>query len=225
MTKAPFTLAIDTATGPCSVAIFKSSNLLAEQVETGKTQQARQLLPMIEAALKEAGTTYADLTMAVSTVGPGSFTGLRVGLATARAIGLSTDIPVYGVSTLAAMAAEAQEAIQKEERILCLLNAGKGEVYYQFFIPSPTLIPCGDLALADQEKLYALLEAGPCAVAGYCATLPEHPQARKLRHITSPSARGAGKIMCSHSHLLCAPEPLYIRPPDALLPQAVASCV
>lgn len=182
------TLSLDTATGPCSVAVLRRGDVLSLVQEQGARMQAKRLLPMVEEALREAGAEYSQISDIVSTVGPGSFSGLRVGLTTARMLGFALGVPVKGITTLAAVAATAWQ----EGRLPCTvsLNAGKGEVYAQ------------DFALADGVPIPA---SEPAITA---------PRVDMFSVI--PNAAHAGLLAAHTPALLCAPTPFYIRPPDAL---------
>jgi len=122
-------LAIDTATGPCSVAIWDGK--IVAYVENAKPiMQSASLMPMVEEALAACGKTYQDLTLVAATIGPGSFTGIRVGLAAARGIAFATGIKSVGFTTLEVLAFGARHY---GDNILAILNAGKGEWYWQLF--------------------------------------------------------------------------------------------
>lgn len=194
MTATDTILAIDAALGPCSVAVTRGREVLAFAREDRPQQQAKQLVLLIESTLREAGLAYAQLSLIVSTVGPGTFTGLRIGLAAARGIGFATGIPVQGAGTLACAAL----AAGGEDPVLALLNAGKGEVYAQAF----TLSPFAPL----KEAALTLAEAATAA----------HPGLRVADAL--PDARHAAFLAHTAPGLLLPPEPLYIRPPDAKLP-------
>lgn len=98
-------LAFDTALGGCSIAVITPRGHAMRQVETPR-DQAKILLPLINDTLAEAGIDYADLDRIVTTTGPGSFTGLRLGLSTAKALALSLNKPLVGVTTFDVIAAQ-----------------------------------------------------------------------------------------------------------------------
>ena len=121
-------LAFDTSLGGCSVGVITPDGRSAvRQVETQR-DQAKILVPLIQEAIDEAGVDFPDLKMIVTTIGPGSFTGLRIGLSTARAMGLALNIPVNGVTTLDVIAAQV-----KEKNLLVLLETKRQDFYAQFF--------------------------------------------------------------------------------------------
>jgi tRNA threonylcarbamoyladenosine biosynthesis protein TsaB len=134
------TLAFDTSLSATSVAIFHNGQVFHAQ-ETTQGSQAANLLPMIESVLAEANIAYADVSRLVVTIGPGSFTGLRIGLATAHGILAVYPIKSCAISTLEAIAYTA--AMEKPDgEYWATLNAGKGEIAAQLFriqngIPSP----------------------------------------------------------------------------------------
>ncbi len=90
-------------------------------------------MPMIEAVMAESGLDFADLDHIAVTVGPGTFTGVRIGLAAARGLGLAAGLPVIGLTTLETVAAGARAAVHHGEALLVALDARRGEVYCQAF--------------------------------------------------------------------------------------------
>jgi tRNA threonylcarbamoyladenosine biosynthesis protein TsaB len=99
-------LGIDTSLDACSVAIVRGAQVLAHLREPMTRGQAERLAPMVREAAQQAGTVFAQLDRIAVTTGPGSFTGVRVGLSFARALALSLNRPCIGVSTLEALALE-----------------------------------------------------------------------------------------------------------------------
>jgi tRNA threonylcarbamoyladenosine biosynthesis protein TsaB len=184
-------LAVDASLGPCSVAVLRAGEVLAFLEEITPQTQAKRLVLMMEEALAAAGCGYADLDAIISTVGPGTFTGLRIGLAAARGIGFAASKPVFGATTLVTAALAATDAPQA---FTVTLNAGKGEVYHQSFTRTP-FAASGDAGLSAPEELGGA-----------------------IINIVRPDARHAGLLAFHHPELLVPAEPVYIRPPDAKLP-------
>jgi tRNA threonylcarbamoyladenosine biosynthesis protein TsaB len=135
-------LGIDTATAAASVALVEDGNLIAEEIQsnsgklsTGTVAQPRGnhaeiVLPLIQSILTKARVAVADLSGIAVSIGPGSFTGLRVGLATAKGIAYECGLPLVGVSTLHANAAR----VPNFDGMICsLLDARKNEVYFALF--------------------------------------------------------------------------------------------
>lgn len=131
----PIILAIDTATEACSVAVNGSSGMVAEcQVEANAHSQI--LLPMVSRVLQHAGLTLADLDAIACGIGPGGFTGVRIGVSTAQALAMALGLRVYPVSSLQALA-----ATTPHPSVLTALDARKGEVYAAVYVQDATGLP------------------------------------------------------------------------------------
>ncbi|MGH2977711.1 MAG: tRNA (adenosine(37)-N6)-threonylcarbamoyltransferase complex dimerization subunit type 1 TsaB [Gaiellaceae bacterium] len=191
------TLAFDTATGAATSALVDGAELLGERVSRAQT-----LLEDVDALLRQAGAHPADLDRLAVGVGPGSFTGVRIGLAVARGLALSLDLPGSGVSTLAALAAGAPEAVPvidaKRREVFALLD-GEARV----LTPQELPLEEGTVCVGDGALRYRpLLEERGAVV----------PPDDDERHL--PRAR-------FHARLAGEPgpvdeiEPLYLRVPDA----------
>lgn len=132
-------LAFDTCFDACSAAVLNTATgQIAARFEimTGGTGHAERLLPMIGEVIGEADISAFALEVIAVTLGPGTFTGTRIGIAAARALSLATDVPVAGVSSLAVMALEAARSceIQRSDgEIAITSDARRGEVYVQVF--------------------------------------------------------------------------------------------
>ena len=125
-------LAIDTALDACAACVLDTdaARLIAQESQAMKRGHAEALMPLIGRVIREAGIAFAALDRIAVTTGPGSFTGLRVGLSAARGIGLAADKPVVGLSTLTAYAAPVvgQNAAQP---VLSAIDARHDQVYFQ----------------------------------------------------------------------------------------------
>src|SRR5262249_1069525 len=111
------TLAFDTATGTATTALVRDGDVLGERVG-----RASEILADADELVRAAGLTPADVDLLAVGVGPGSFTGMRIGLAAARGLALALDVPVAGVSTLDALAAAAPGAVP-------VVDAKRGEIF------------------------------------------------------------------------------------------------
>ncbi len=135
-------LAIDTAAPRLQLALLRDDDRVETLIEDMATGQAERLFPALAELLARAGATYADLTRIAVTTGPGSFTGLRIGLSAARGLGLALNIPVLGIPSLLALSLVAQC-----EPVAVLLDARRDEAYFQSFsgpgiaIGAPALLP------------------------------------------------------------------------------------
>jgi len=125
----PVILAVETATRAGSVGLSLADQLLASVSGDPASSHSNDLIENIEAVLQQAGRELRDIDVLAAAVGPGSFTGLRIGLATVKSLAVSLRINCAGVSTLAAVAQAAGES----DQTVALLPAGRGEVFAQMF--------------------------------------------------------------------------------------------
>jgi tRNA threonylcarbamoyladenosine biosynthesis protein TsaB len=125
-------LAIDTALDACAAAVLDSETgkLIAQESQSMKRGHAEALMPLIGRVVAASETAFTDLGRIAVTTGPGSFTGLRVGLSAARGIGLAANIPVVGVTTLAAYAAPIVSQ-NTEQTVVSAIDARHDHVYLQ----------------------------------------------------------------------------------------------
>ncbi|MEE8173299.1 MAG: tRNA (adenosine(37)-N6)-threonylcarbamoyltransferase complex dimerization subunit type 1 TsaB, partial [Alphaproteobacteria bacterium] len=126
-------LALDAATTACSVACWSAGAVTARRQEIAGRRQAEILLPMVKSAMQEAGFEFAMLNGIAVTTGPGSFTGVRIGLATARGLALASGLPLAGVTTLQVLAASPSQDERRGRLILAALDARRDQLYAQFF--------------------------------------------------------------------------------------------
>src|SRR5216683_923522 len=125
-------LAIDTALDACAAAVLDidAGRLIAQESQAMKRGHAEALMPLIARVIKQAGIAFASLDRIAVTTGPGSFTGLRVGLSAARGIALAADKPVVGLTTLTAYAAPIVGE-NGEHPIISAIDARHDHVYFQ----------------------------------------------------------------------------------------------
>jgi len=191
------TLAFDTATAVATSALVDDDEVLGERVSRAQT-----LLEDVDALLRQAGAHPSDLDRVVVGLGPGSFTGVRIGLAVARGLALSLDLPGAGVSTLAALAAGAPDALPvidaKRREVFTLLD---GEP--RALTPGELPLGEGSLCIGDGATRYRqLLEERGAVVP------PDHDD----RHL--PRAR-FHSALAGETGSVDELEPLYLRVPDA----------
>ena len=123
-------LAVDTATPSCSVAVSENGSLLAEINVNNRQTHSRHLNVMIRQAVELAGITYADVEGFAVTQGPGSFTGLRIGMSAVKGLAAAYDRPIVGIPTLEALALQ----IDVSEGLICpMIDARRGEIYFAGF--------------------------------------------------------------------------------------------
>lgn len=219
-------LAFDTAQGALSAAVTDGGDVLASSFEPRSRGHAEALMPLLEAMLAEAALGFADLDGLAVTIGPGTFTGLRVGLAAARGLALARSLPLAGVTTLEAVAEPA--GAEADETCVALFDARREEVYMQAF--GPALAPLTPPLLIPLDEAPAHLPAGKLVLVGTGASLlaprleaagrpfrlsPAKPQPDAEAVARIALARIAGRGLDAFR---APPDPLYIRAPDAKLP-------
>jgi tRNA threonylcarbamoyladenosine biosynthesis protein TsaB len=200
--------------------------VLAHRFEVRTRGHAEALMPMLSAVMAEAGVTPATLGALAVTIGPGTFTGLRVGLAAARGLALARALPLVGVTTLEAVAAPV--AARDGETIAAAFDARRGEIYLQVFDAAHAPV-CEPMIVALDAALAHLPGASFVAVGTGAALVAEMLATKGLacrlaENAPQPDALAVAKI--AHARLAAhgpdrfraAPAPLYLRAPDAKLP-------
>jgi tRNA threonylcarbamoyladenosine biosynthesis protein TsaB len=198
-------LAMDTATAAVTVALHDGTSVLAEHHELGPMQHGELLAPSIATVLERAGAKPSDLTAVAVGVGPGPFTGLRVGLVTARTLGLALGIPVHGVCTLDVMAAECEV----DGPFAVATDARRNEVYWASYADPATRVEGPRVARAVDV-------ATDLPVAGRGALL--YPESLTAVGPTEPSARILATLVMAGAASVIEPEPMYLRRPDVAEP-------
>ena len=150
-------LAIDTAATRLQLALLAEDGSGETLVEDMATGQAERLFPALESLLARKAGVYADLSRIAVTTGPGSFTGLRIGLSAARGLGLALGIPVLGIPSLLALS-----LVARCEPLAVLLDARRGEAYFQAF--SGPAIPVRPAALLPMEDARQRVPQGAMVV-------------------------------------------------------------
>jgi tRNA threonylcarbamoyladenosine biosynthesis protein TsaB len=209
-------LAVDTALGACSVAILGDNQLLAHRFEVMQRGHAEALAPMVEAAMQDASMNFASLDRLGVTTGPGTFTGQRVGLAFMRALRVALDIPLVGLTTLSVMAHQAMAESGRETGV-ALHDARRDEVYLEVCgnTASPPRVLSFEDAVATIVKIH-----GPIVLAGTAAARAKS-QLREavVSSVLQPDALWVAKLCLAAAAPEGPPRPLYLRPPDAKLPE------
>jgi tRNA threonylcarbamoyl adenosine modification protein YeaZ len=212
-------LAIDTALESCSAAVLDTENgkVTSESLPMVRGH-AEALMPLIGRVMKEADMAFSALDRIAVTTGPGSFTGLRVGIAAARGIGLAATKPVVGLTTLAAYAAP-HIAHDDKTAIAVAIDARHQHVYLQIFGPGGrTLIAPRIASIADAVRAAA---NGPVRIVGTGATMlavawpaRESPPVL-VDESRAPDIVWVGRLAAAADESANDPKPLYLRAPDA----------
>ena len=129
----PTILYIETATDVCSVALSKGSEIIGLREEAGGNNHAKHLLPFVDEVLKQAGVSMTEINGVAVSIGPGSYTGLRIGVSTAKGIAYTAGIPVMAISTLGSIAQGAKtlwtETSSDQLQIVPMIDARRMEVF------------------------------------------------------------------------------------------------
>lgn len=224
-------LGIDSASAACSAAVAGPDGIRAHRFEAMQRGQAEALAPMIADVLDDAGLAATGLDAVAVTVGPGAFTGVRIGLSAARALGLAAAKPVVGVTTFAAIAGPWVGGEAGD--ILCVVESRRTDFFVQMFDGQTG--NAGPPAALDGADVAAHVAAyrrshGPLTVIGDGAgRLIESGALRTCEPVAAtgndlPDARhvcGAARRLIDTNglpQLHERPSPLYLRPPDVRLP-------
>lgn len=155
-------LSIDTAQASCGVGLYRDSDVAFAKVEPMKRGQSERLLPMIQDALKEIGVSFNDVGAIAVNIGPGAFTGLRIGLSTAKSMGLALDIPVIGVRAFDGFAKTYITRKSEYDRFAVLLETKRRDFYVQVFAQDGGALT--EPQALEIPEISALLQEQDCAV-------------------------------------------------------------
>ncbi len=221
-------LAMDTATSACSVALWCDGTITQHRLSAMTRGQAEALAPMVADVLDDSDNVAADLDLLAVTIGPGAFTGLRIGLAMARAMALALKIPCLGLTTTEVIAAAVEDTAWPVGTLLVALDSKRSDIYVQTFSKpgqaanAPQAVepenlagwltdaawPISVVGDATAQALSVLAEAGVEAVAAPASGVAD--------------ARVVAALAASRWSMgdpVPPVGPLYLRPPDAKLPR------
>jgi tRNA threonylcarbamoyladenosine biosynthesis protein TsaB len=250
-------LALDSSAASCSVALWDdrqeeaTSPVVAHGCKPMERGQSETLIPMVKSVMDEAGWIFEDIDRLGVTVGPGSFTGVRIGLAAARGLALARGLPLVGVTSLEVIALEARAEGEGEDNdgdtlppdsLLVTLSAGRRDLYFQMFSRNKNQDqvfpwkPAGPPGSAMPEEVPGHLpEKGLVLIAGNGAALIRHVLATEERARSGcrivygdgpglPDAAAVAVIAAGRDPeaFESGSAPLYIHPHYARLPQSKA---
>lgn len=211
-------LVIDTALGACTVGVFDGDRPLAVRSDVMFKGHAEKIGGLVRDVVAEAVATRDGLASGFEaldrigvTVGPGSFTGLRVGLAFAQGLGAALSIPVVGISTLAALARSADEGLGSTAAVI---DARRGQVYLQTFRDGLADAPPEAIA-TDTAKARIADTPASHRLAGSGAFLIVETA---IDALANPTAEALAALTIAADPVEAPPAPLYLRAPDAIPP-------
>jgi tRNA threonylcarbamoyl adenosine modification protein YeaZ/ribosomal-protein-alanine acetyltransferase len=209
-------LAIDTALASCSACVYDSEKklLLAEERQLMERGHAEALPPMVARVMAAAEIGYGDLSRIAVTTGPGTFTGIRIGLSFARALGLALNIKVLGLNSLLAT----QVAVSETELPILVANkAGASDFIY--------VLNSNKIEVFTMVALLPLLPQGPALIMGTAAdaivVASGRNDLKRLPNHDLPSASGFAAYAAEQPEPEAMPDPIYLREADAK-PQTAA---
>ncbi len=212
-------LCFDVSNNSCSVAISEGQNILFFEQEMRPSVQAENLMVMIERGLKETGKNYQDLDYLAVTVGPGSFTGIRIGLAAAKGILYTSDMKGIGINNFEAAYYRVQMQVKDCASAFVILNAYRHQVYVQEFMHGKAK---GESMLIDNSDIITKLKnkkvSTICTGSGMHVLYPELKNSEYLTILPRfPTIKAMHIARLADDKInkgeIAEVEPLYIRPP------------
>jgi len=213
-------IAIDTALAACSAAVLDTTygGIVASESLPMIRGHAEELMPLLRRVMAEAAMTFADIDRIAVTTGPGSFTGLRVGIAAARGIALAAGTPIVGLSTLSAYAAPHMAADDRFP-VVAAIDARHAHVYLQVFAPGgrtltpPRLAPLSDAVRAAAEASACIVGSAAQAIAAALTDADAAPALVDPR--PAPDIAWVARVGAVLPEDQSPPKPQYLRAPDA----------
>jgi len=210
-------LAFDTSMAACSAAVWRDG-LLAHRFRPMMRGHAEALFPMIREVMADAGVSFADLCAIAVTRGPGSFTGIRVGVAAARGLALAAEKPVIAATSLEVIARGASRHLKPEqggEPFVVAMDARRGQLYCQQFARGYAV---SDAQALSPEACAATLPHEHCVAVGSGAPLLAGAAAHRVIVLDAdrlPDAADLAAICAERAPETAPLTPLYLRAPDA----------
>jgi len=226
-------LGIDSACAACSAAVLQGDRISARAFRAMQRGHVEALMPMVVAVMADAGTEFGDLDLLAVTVGPGSFTGLRAGLAAAQGISRAQGVPLLGVTTLEAVAFAAARDVgdhPDDVALVVALETRRADLYLQVF--GSDMSPLCAAACVLPESADAMLPDGRLVLAGDGARRLHDALAKPglvVEIAPGPGLPDAGDVariaagraeMRENDGTMPSVRPLYLHPPHVNLPKA-----
>lgn len=210
-------LAVDTCLDACSVAVVDGERTLAAVTEPMSRGHQERLALLVSGTMDRAGLTFDELDRVAATVGPGSFTGLRVGLAFAKGISQALSIPLVGVGSLPALAAG------RAGLVCAAVDARRGQIYLQIFRDGSSLMAPDALTVETAAaRLAELAGDGPTLLIGSGAPLLSALLPTAIVETPpGPDPVEVARLAVAVRDPVPVARPLYLRTPDAKLPGGI----
>jgi tRNA threonylcarbamoyladenosine biosynthesis protein TsaB len=191
--------------------------VIASDTQVMTRGHAEALMPLVAAVMEQSGMAFADLDHIVVTVGPGSFTGLRVGIAAARGLGLAAKKPVIGITTLSALAAP-YIATDPATPVAAAIDGRHQHIYLQLYgagghvLLSPRIVPVAEAVHAAAGASARLVGSGAAMMA---QIWPDNQKPPPIDERRAPDIDWVARLGAIAVQQDAPPKPLYLRPPDA----------
>lgn len=199
-------LAFDTSAAHCAAALLSGGQVIAERVEAMSRGQAERLVPLLEEVLAEGGADWSELTALGVGVGPGNFTGIRIGVSAARGLALGLGVPAVGVDAFEALALGTQGPV---------LASVPGPSEQVWLGGSLSALAAGPELVRPQSVRRDLAEPGLICIGAQAEVIADVLDA-EARVPAEPIAVGIARLAAARCDAVdTAPRPLYLRPPNA----------
>ncbi|GGZ19520.1 tRNA (adenosine(37)-N6)-threonylcarbamoyltransferase complex dimerization subunit type 1 TsaB [Streptomyces inusitatus] len=206
-------LAVDTATPAVTAALHDGVSVIAESSRVDARRHGELLLPAVDRVLAAAGVKLDSVTAVVTGVGPGPYTGLRVGLVTAASFGSALGVPVYGLCTLDGLA----HASGLDEPFVVATDARRKEVYWARYANARERV--GEPAVDRPADIAESLAGLPAVGAGALLYPDAFPDARDPEYVSAGALASLAAEKLARGEEFLPPLPLYLRRPDAQVPK------
>lgn len=211
-------LALDSAGSACSAAVLRAGVVVARRRALMARGQSEVLVPMVGDVMNEAGLTFDQLDLLAASVGPGAFTGIRIGLATARALALAAGKPLAGIRTTDAIAAATDPDQRRGCLVMVVMESRRAELWVQCY--DDTLTALGPIQALTPQQAATAAGDGAVVLAGDGAGLvaPLLPQALLAPGCDHVDAVQVARLaMQGWPDAVLPPAPLYLRDADVTL--------
>jgi tRNA threonylcarbamoyladenosine biosynthesis protein TsaB len=215
-------LVIDTAMNGCGVAVRKSGKTVSE-VRPMMRGQSEHLMPLVLEIMQKAGAAYKDLEAVITTRGPGAFTGLRIGMATAKATALARGIPIFGITTLRALALQYAQEKKPAENFAVVIETKREDFYFQVFDKDAK--PVSEEKTGNAQGIAQDLKSGVLIGDGVERlesekTLKSDFVFNRDYILPDPAVIAWAAENLSSEIFISDPSPLYLRAPDVTMPKS-----
>ena len=221
-------LAFDTVTSSCAITIWRNHQILAEEQQFIDRGHAELLVPLIELALVAAKLNYRELDLLAVTTGPGAFTGIRIGLATARSLALVCKLPLIGITNFEALVHAIPESESVGCKILVVLETKRSDFYICLYDENRSVLVYPKII--DGVGLGLLVKKGILLLAGDAIerALPflQRPGLQVVKSATKPYVDPASVAELAAGIMVCGVVqnkvlPFYLKPPDVNVPNTL----